>query len=279
MGSHRDQQTPSAAVEARAVRRRPGGAEAEYDLVAVEAPLSILVEHGPHDAREQTTVATTMRTPGDDEALAVGWLTAEDVIDTADIEAVRVCATGLRVRVVLRAGAVARLEGARRTSLITSSCGICGRDLIDAIPEGTVADAALKVAPGALLRAARALAEGQPGFRHTGGLHAAGLFDVAGTPLDVREDLGRHNALDKLVGGQLRSRGRGLLRAGVIVLSSRASFELVQKTARAGTSILATVGAPSSLAIDAAERAGMTLVGFLRDERMNLYTRADRIAE
>lgn len=288
MGSHRDHQTPASAVEARSIARRPGEAEPEYDLIAVEAPLSIVVEHGPSGAREQTTVATTMRTPGDDEALAMGWLTAEEVLRPRDVEAIRLCATGLRVRVLLREGTAPRLEGAVRRSVITSSCGICGRDLIDAIPKGSVADVATRLTTRALFAAARGLAQAQPGFRHTGGLHAAGLFHAtqgsapdAATTVDVREDVGRHNALDKLVGAQLLDgdRGRVRLRSGAIVMSSRASYELVQKTCRAGAAVLATVGAPSTLAIDAADRAGMTLVGFLRDERMNLYTRPDRIAE
>lgn len=265
-----------ARVEARSVRRL--GSTAEHDLVAVEAPLSIVLEYGDPGERQQQAIATTMRTPGDDTALAMGWLLAEDIVEAAEIQSIRECSSGERVRVILRSGVLPRVEPAARYGLITSACGVCGRELLHAIEERS-ANPDMRMTAQALLRAAARLSDGQPGFRHTGGLHAAAFSDSRGDLLDVREDIGRHNALDKLIGGAHLGGRPDRLASGAVLVSSRASFELVQKASRARVPILAAAGAPSTLAIDAAERAGMTLVGFLREGRMNLYTRADRIIE
>lgn len=261
------------------LRLRDGAAEALDDLVAVESALELRVQH-PGLGNEPLVLSTTMRTPGHDDELAAGYLYAENVIDgRADIASMRPCAGAAEaLRVDLR-GAVPVLQSLQRQGTLTSACGACGKLsaeslLAQAVRErvggdGRVAAALLQALP-ARLRAAQA------GFAASGGVHGVALFDLAGQLLGVREDVGRHNALDKLV-------GRALLDATlpwsdrVLLLSGRASFELLQKAARAGVSIVAAIGAPSSLAIDVARRAGITLVGFLSQRGFNVYAGEQRI--
>jgi FdhD protein len=234
------------------------------DEVAVEEPLEIRVGGEP--------LAVTMRTPGHDEELALGFLYGEGLIDgpraaglTADLAANTIEVSGPLVR-----------EPATRRFYTTSSCGVCGKG---ALEEVAVHSAPLP--PGPVLRrelVAR-LPEGldQPGFDRTGGLHATGLFSAHGELVHSREDVGRHNAMDKVIGRALLD---GLLPLGEFVLcvSGRLSFELVQKAAVAGSPVLVGVGAPSSLAIELAEDRGMTLCGFARGHSVNVYTHAERIA-
>jgi FdhD protein len=238
--------------------------DGERDEVAVEEPLEIRVDGAP--------VVVTMRTPGHDEELALGFLHGEGLIDaprpaglTADFAA----------NVVEVQGPLARDPGERRF-YTTSSCGVCGKGALE-----EVAVHAGPVAPGP--RVPRALLAGlperlrQPTFERTGGLHATGLFDASGELLVVREDVGRHNAMDKVVGRALLD-GLLPLAGHILCVSGRLSFELVQKAAVAGAPILIGVGAPSSLAIELASDRGMTLGGFARRGRVNVYAGGERVA-
>lgn len=245
--------------------------DALQDLVAVEEPLQILLNG--------TKLAITMRTPGGDRALAAGFLFTEGIIDRADqIREIEYDGKGT-VSVQLAPGVDWAAESTARNFYMTSSCGVCGKASIDSLraagcsilpPDKPEIDAQVLTGLSDKLRA------GQSVFEHTGGLHAAGLFDATGTLLDLREDVGRHNAVDKLIGGALRE-GRGPLDAHILMLSGRVSFELVQKALRARIPVIAAIGAPSSLAVETARRFGMTLAGFVRDGRFNLYCGHGRI--
>jgi FdhD protein len=246
----------------------------ESDLLAAEEPLEIRL-HG-----EQ--VAVTMRTPvpGQDAELALGFLLGETIVKAGDVERIAECRAaggdGGVVDVTLRPGSEPR-SGWQRNFYATSSCGICGKAGIDAVRlaaqplrEGPIVSAeVLRALPGALLSAQRV-------FARTGGLHAAGLFDVDGTMSILREDVGRHNAVDKLV-GRAAMDGPLPLADRILLVSGRASFEIVQKALLAGIPILAAVSAPSSLAADLAQETGMTLIGFLRNDGFNVYSGEERI--
>jgi len=249
------------------------------DRLASEEPMEIRAG-GP--GQEAVSVAVTMRTPGNDFELAAGFLLTEGLIGgAADIASVNYCelpADEQQYNVV-----TVRLAGSfdpgavRRNFYATSSCGICGkasRDQVEVrcrpLPAGPV------VSRVTLLRLPNALREAQRIFEQTGGLHAAGLFDPDGRLVSLREDVGRHNAVDKLVGEALLS-GVLPLHDRLLLVSGRASFELVQKAAVAGVPLLCAVSAPSSLVVDAAEHLGMTVVGFLRDGGFNVYTHPERI--
>ncbi len=274
------------AMERRATRVavtavRGGDVQTRDDRLAGEEPMAIRVA-GPGQA--PIDVSITMRTPGSEAELAVGFLHAEGLLHGRDeVEGVELGDPGGlsrpddEVLVRLRRRFDPALL-AQRHFAITSSCGICGKAALDdihvrvaPIPDGPV------IRPEVLWSLPGRLREAQAVFEATGGLHAAGLFEADGTLLAVREDIGRHNALDKLIGSRLLA-GDLPLHGRIVLVSGRAGFELVQKAAVAGAPILAAVSAPSDLAVDAAERLGMTLVGFLRGEGFNVYTRPDRIA-
>ncbi|HLR97936.1 MAG TPA: formate dehydrogenase accessory sulfurtransferase FdhD [Jiangellaceae bacterium] len=251
------------------------------DTLAVEEPLQIRVAEHVVGA-EPSTLTVTMRTPGDDFDLVAGWLVAEGVVRRAtDIEQMRFCAD-VAHRNTVEAFLAAGVRAPRtRAFATTSACGVCGSDTIDDVrhrrlveppPEGEPVLAASVLA--ALPERLRA---DQRVFDRTGGLHAAGVFDADGSPIEVREDVGRHNAVDKVVGALLK-RDHLPLHDTVLQVSGRASFELVQKTAMAGIPVLAAVSAPSSLTTDLAEDAGITLVGFSRGTSMNIYTNPGRLA-
>jgi len=244
------------------------------DAVVIEEPLEIWIGGAPF------TVA--MRTPGEDLELAAGLLYAEGIVDEpADLVALEAAGdTENRVLARLRPGLALDPRRAGRSLASSSACGVCGKTEIDAIfargfplleaRRPTVSAALLESLPERM-RAA------QPVFAKTGGLHAAALFAADGELALLREDVGRHNAVDKLVGACFLA-GRLPLRDWLLVLSGRAGFEIIQKAARAGVPIVAAVGSPSSLSLRTAERVGMTLVGFLRRGRFNIYTSGDRIA-
>ncbi len=249
------------------------------DRLATEEPLEIRVEE---PGAEQRNVAVTMRTPGHDFELAVGFLLTEGLISTReDVRTVRYCAVPREEQHynVVTVSVARVLEFEQRNFYATSSCGVCGKASLEAIEVqcAPVGDGP-QVAPAVVTALPDALRRSQAVFERTGGLHAAGLFDVAGGLIASREDVGRHNAVDKLIGAQLLE-GRLPLSDGILMVSGRASFEIIQKAATAGIPIVCAVSAPSSLAVDAARRFGMTLVGFLRGERFNIYTRAERIGE
>jgi FdhD protein len=241
--------------------------DGEEDFVAVEEPLEIRVDGRP--------LAVTMRTPGDDERLAAGFLHGEGLIDRwPRIEP----PADLAVNAVEVAGPLLRDPG-QRSFYTTSSCGVCGKGAIEQVAVDAPPlplDPALPPLERALLAA---LPERlvQPEFARTGGLHATGLFGWDGTPRAVREDVGRHNAFDKVVGWALE-RGELPLRDALLCVSGRLSFELVQKAVVAGAPVLVGVGAPTSLAVELARDRGLTLCGFARGGRVNVYSGAERVA-
>lgn len=264
-------------------RWRSGDWREDRDQVAAEEPLQLSLDGAP--------LSIVMRTPGNDLELALGLLLAERVIRSRDdVVSVRISAeTGEteaslpvlpdliesnQVDVHLRGAAGRRPE---RSFLSTSACGVCGATTVESLaldfpqlPSGPIVDASI------LPRLSERLREQQRIFESTGGLHAAGLFDARGALELLREDIGRHNAVDKVVGRALLD-GRLPLSEGVLAVSGRAGYEVVQKAVAAGIPVLAAVGAPSSLAVATAERFGMTLVGFLRDDRFNVYSAPARI--
>ena len=246
------------------------GAEAELhrdgvtDAVAVEEPLEIRVGG--------RALAVTMRTPGHDEELALGFLFGEALIDTPRPAGPSL---DLAANVVDVQGPLARDPG-RRSFYTTSSCGVCGKGALEEVAVDTAPAPEGPVVARELLAGLPQRLE-QPGSERTGGMHAAGLFTSGGELLLVREDVGRHNAMDKLVGRALLD-GRLPLKDTLVCVSGRVSFELVQKAARAGTPIIVGVSAPTSLAVSLAADRGMTLCGFARGDRVNVYCGAERVA-
>jgi FdhD protein len=245
------------------VTRLPGGTR-ESDVVAVEEPLEIRIGGEP--------VAVTMRTPGHDEELALGFCLSEGLRpesaalpDDLAANTVDVTATGFDT------------ERLRRSFYTTSSCGVCGKGALDAVRvEAPPLKSQLRVPADVLASLPAGLREQQASFAETGGLHATGLFDSAGELLCVREDVGRHNAMDKVVGWAF-AENLLPLDDSILCVSGRLSFELVQKAAVAGCPILVAVGAPSSLAVELAEAQGITICGFVRDGRVNVYTEPGRV--
>ncbi|MFI6638115.1 formate dehydrogenase accessory sulfurtransferase FdhD [Streptomyces sp. NPDC050504] len=265
----------------RVVRIRDGAVSTRPDTLVAEEPLEIRLNGKP--------LAITMRTPGDDFALAAGFLVSEGVVGAADeVRSIVYCAgakddgtnTYNVVDVRLAPGVPVPDITLERNVYTTSSCGLCGKASLDAVRTATrfpVADSPpLRIAPALLSELPDRLRAAQRVFDTTGGLHAAALFSETGELLDVREDVGRHNAVDKLVGRAQRD-GRLPLSRAVLLVSGRASFELVQKAVMAGIPMLASVSAPSSLAVELAAESGMTLVGFLRGTSMNVYAGEKRL--
>jgi FdhD protein len=257
------------------------------DTLAGEEPLEIRV--GRRDASGEVRrrpLAVTMRTPGDDIDLALGFLFTEGLIGApADVMTAQLCAgtdepnTYNVVDVVLAPHVPVPDIDPARNFYTTSSCGVCGKASIDAVRTRSPFDVSLDqttVDARRLVEFPDVLRAAQKTFERTGGLHAAGLFTPGGDLVCIREDVGRHNAVDKVVGWALRAE-RLPLAGHVLLVSGRASFELVQKASMAGLPMLAAVSAPSSLAVDLAEEAGLTLVGFLRGATMNVYAGAERV--
>jgi FdhD protein len=248
------------------------------DDLAAEEPLEIRVR--------KTPLAVTMRTPGNDIDLALGFLLTEGIIGAAgDVVTARLCAgtdtpnTYNVVDVVLGADVPPPATDPSRNFYTTSSCGVCGKASIDAVRTRSLFDVSADdfvITAGLLVELPAKLRLAQRTFDRTGGLHAAGLFDAAGELLVLREDVGRHNAVDKVIGWALRE-GRLPLAGHALLVSGRASFELTQKAWMAGVPLLAAVSAPSTLAAERADEAGMTLVGFLRGRSMNVYAGAQRV--
>ncbi|WP_370415808.1 formate dehydrogenase accessory sulfurtransferase FdhD [Streptomyces fradiae] len=266
----------------RVVRIRGGAVSTRPDTLVAEEPLEIRLNGRP--------IAITMRTPGDDFALAAGFLVSEGVLAAAsDVRNIVYCAGATAdgvntynvVDVQLAPEVVVPDISLERNVYTTSSCGLCGKASLDAVRTTArfpIADTPpLRLTPQLLAALPERLRAAQKVFDRTGGLHAAALFSEDGELLDVREDVGRHNAVDKLVGRALQE-GRLPLERAVLLVSGRASFELAQKAVMAGLPVLAAVSAPSSLAVDLAQESGLTLVGFLRGQDMNVYAGEHRIA-
>ncbi|MEU5199781.1 formate dehydrogenase accessory sulfurtransferase FdhD [Streptomyces scabiei] len=265
----------------RVLRIRDGALSTRPDTLVAEEPMEIRLGGRP--------LAVTMRTPGDDFALAAGFLVSEGVVSRAsDVANIVYCAGATEdgrntynvVDVRLAPGVPLPDITLERNVYTTSSCGLCGKASLDAVrttAHWSLADAPpVRVTPGLLALLPDRLRAAQQVFDRTGGLHAAGLFSPEGDLLDLREDVGRHNAVDKVVGRALRS-GELPLSRTVLLVSGRASFELVQKAVMAGIPVLAAVSAPSSLAVDLAVETGLTLVGFLRGGSMNVYAGEHRL--
>ncbi|MER0483922.1 formate dehydrogenase accessory sulfurtransferase FdhD [Streptomyces sp. Edi2] len=268
----------------RIIRIRDGAVSTRPDTLVAEEPLEIRLGGKP--------LAITMRTPGDDFALAAGFLVSEGVLASADELANIVYCAGATadgenaynvVDVRLADGVPVPEITLERNVYTTSSCGLCGKASLDAVrtttrwPLEASPTTPVRIDPATLAALPDRLRAAQRVFERTGGLHAAALFTTDGELLDIREDVGRHNAVDKIVGRALQQ-GRLPLSSSVLMVSGRASFELAQKAVMAGIPVLAAVSAPSSLAVDLAAETGLTLVGFLRGSSMNIYAGEHRIA-
>lgn len=265
----------------RVLRVREGGVGHRADTLVAEEPLEIRLNGKP--------LAITMRTPGDDFALAIGFLVSEGVVyDAGDVANVVYCAGAAAdgsntynvVDVTLAPGVAVPDISLERNVYTTSSCGLCGKASLEAVRTNArrpIADTPpVRVTPELLSGLPDRLRAAQEVFERTGGLHAAGLFTPEGELLDVREDVGRHNAVDKLIGRAFQRGGLPLSRT-LLMVSGRASFELAQKAVMASIPLLAAVSAPSSLAVDLAAESGLTLIGFLRGSSMNVYAGEERV--
>jgi FdhD protein len=272
----------------RSIRKVSGDASRPMqDHLALEEPLEIQVAYGPPELRQWKTVAITMRTPGHDRELAAGFLVGEGILRSlGQIEAVhsrgpRYGEQGFQhsVRVTLRPGVEIDLARLERNFYTTSSCGVCGKTSLEALELNVVPvlpKADWRIDRDTICSLPARLRESQAIFDETGGLHAAGIFTSDGKPRVVREDVGRHNAVDKVVGTEFLA-GHLPLSRHVLVVSGRASFELMQKALAAGIGMLVAVGAPSSLAVEVAEKFGATLIGFTKPSGFNIYTGEERV--
>ena len=256
-----------------------GDSSQRDDLLVAEEPLEIRLGHGPEHDRKEVRLSVTMRTPGHDEELALGFLFTEGIIARKEeVMHVAYCADvkeeerGNVVRAELHPSV--ELDPARwqRNFYTTSSCGVCGKSSIDAVRTqcSVPLGASGRLEAAVITSLPDRMREAQTVFKHTGGIHAAALFDEAGELLLLREDIGRHNAVDKVVGAMLS--GSVTPDERILLVSGRAGFELVQKCLMAGIPRMAAVGAPSSLAVQLARDGGLTLIGFLRGDRFNVYT-------
>lgn len=274
--------TTSATVwKVRSDRRRQ-----ETDVLAAEEPMEIRVESGPKDRRETTSLSVTMRTPGHDFELAAGFLFTEGILSRArDLARIEYCTDAAVeqeyniVSAILQPKVDFRPDRLTRHFYMTSSCGVCGKTALEAVRVAVrhpIPSDRPALDPATIASLPEKLREGQELFSATGGLHAAGLFDAAGNLKGVREDVGRHNAVDKIVGEAFLA-NRVPLSNSILAVSGRSSFEILQKAAVAGIPCVVAVGAPSSLAVRIAEEFGMTLVGFARGGSFNVYTGMSRL--
>ncbi len=260
------------------------------DLLAVEEPLEIRIVYGPENDRQQKNISVTMCTPGHDEELATGFFFTEGLIKKKEdiIRCFSLSESGNNIVIAeLHPGISFDPKKIERHFYTSSSCGVCGKSSIDAVRNvftNNGAKDSIGITASVLTKLPDSLRKQQEVFEHTGGLHASALFDLEGNLLLTREDVGRHNALDKLIGASLQAVNEPLKRLAeipldkhILLLSGRASFELIQKAAMAGIKVVCAVGAPSSLAVELAKETDMTLVGFLRDGRFNIYSGEHRI--
>ncbi len=263
--------------------RKIHGNDSSYvtDTLSVEEPLEIRIGYGPVENRIQKSISVTMRTPGDDGELAAGFLFTEGIISSYNqvekINGIAIdCSSGKNniVQVELRGDFTPRLMQTDRNFYTTSSCGVCGKASIESIrtvsPFLSIEKNALQLSTRVLYQLPHKLRSNQSCFSATGGIHAAGIFTTDGQLVVLREDVGRHNALDKLIGAALRDHSLPLDQH-ILLLSGRASFELIQKAAMAGIAVVAAIGAPSTLAVELAAEFNITLLGFLKENRFNIY--------
>ena len=258
------------------------------DMLSVEEPIEIILVHFFNDSWIKKNIAVTMRTPGNDIELTVGFLFTEGIIQSFNQiknieESISVEAfnglTSNQIKVQLNENVQFDLSKLERNFYTTSSCGVCGKASIDAVKIACpiiVPTDKWKIEKSVLLTFNDRLRNSQENFNFSGGIHASAMFDLAGELLDIKEDVGRHNALDKLIGSAVQKNEIPLFN-NILFLSGRVSFELVQKASMAGFRMICAVGAPSSLAVDLAEELDITLVGFLKDNRFNIYAAPERI--
>ena len=263
------------------IRMEEGTFREVADQLAIEEPLQIQLLYGPSGNEQTKNIAVTMRTPGNDEELAAGFLFTEGIVERRDqlLQVIPAANGDNTVMAILRSHVLPALPPADRNFYISSSCGVCGKASIDAVRNVSVypsSDKSIPVNATVLQALPSMLRDHQLLFKSTGGLHACALFDSEGKFIMLREDVGRHNALDKLIGAAFMM-NQVPLHDHILLLSGRASFELVQKAAVAGIRIVAAIGAPSTLAVELAVDAGMTLVGFLKSDRFNIYSGQERI--
>lgn len=250
------------------------------DMVVVEEPLEMLLGTGAGNQRKRTALAVTMRTPGHDEDLALGFLFTEGMLaQRSDLVQIRILSEN---SLLLEFGTdvFVDLDRLSRNMFANSSCGVCGKASLDAVNTNAVyfsVPGKPRISPNVIYAMPETLRKAQAAFDQTGGLHAAGLFSGDGELVLLREDVGRHNAVDKVVGAALKMGLPFPLKNHVLMVSGRAGFELVQKASMAGLPWLVAVGAPTSLSVELAESCGITLVGFLRDHRFNVYTHPERL--
>jgi FdhD protein len=256
--------------------------ETKEDVLATEEPLEIILKTGKHQI--PSPVSVTMRTPGNDEELAIGFLYTEGIISSKKHlnNALPQQFTENQIIISLHPDFDADLEKLKRNFYTTSSCGVCGKESIDAIKQVCripVQKEIIKVKIADILELPGKLRSKQVTFASTGGIHASALFDLNGNLLELREDVGRHNALDKMIGAILLKDEDEILslQKRILLLSGRASFELIQKAAMAGIPVVCAIGAPSSLAVETAIEFGMTLIGFLNNGNCNIYCGEERI--
>lgn len=254
----------------------------KMDCLAIEEPLEIAVKL--HSTGEKNSVSVTMRTPENDEELAVGFLFTEGIIYSKSNlnRPVSSQIEDNKITISFSSEFNPDLKKLKRNFYTTSSCGVCGKESIEAIKQVCripIENLSEPVKMNTLFRLSQKLRDQQKTFESTGGIHASALFDLDGNLLDLREDVGRHNALDKLIGAQLlKSEDENFtLKNKIVLLSGRASFELIQKCAMAGVPIICAIGAPSSLAVETAENFGITLVGFLKNGNANIYCGSEKI--
>jgi FdhD protein len=273
----------SFAVQTGIIKVNSAGMHTQDDMLAAEEPLEIRISFYVSGRRMEKSISVTMRTPGNDFDLATGFLFTEGIIKCMnDINTIKHC-NGLHenvVRIELKDDVEVELGRLERNFYTTSSCGVCGKSSIEAVKTICRSVASknddLRFSSDTIYSLPAILRGRQDVFDVTGGLHACGLFDTSGNLLIAREDVGRHNALDKLIGSVLNQTVISF-DSSLLLLSGRASFELIQKAYMAGIKVVAAIGAPSSLAVQVAEEFGMTLIGFLRNKSFNIYTCAERI--
>ena len=258
------------------------------DILSVEEPLEIKIQYGPEGQRVEKNISVTMRTPGNDPELALGFLFTEGIIPSFEVvkkisHVQTACTTQKKnsIQVELEENFIPDLKQSDRNFYTTSSCGVCGKASIESIKTvsafGGLNRPRLNLSLDALYLLPEKLRTAQSDFTATGGIHASGLFSARGDLILLREDVGRHNALDKLIGAAL-SANLLPLKGHILLLSGRASFELIQKAAMAGISVVAAIGAPSSLAVELAIEFNITLLGFLKENRFNIYNSCDDVS-
>lgn len=255
--------------------------EIKDDHIAIEEPLEISMEYGSNNERVKKIISVTMRTPGNDEELAAGFLFSEGILKSSDEILNSDTSQTIENKIVVRLNknVMPDLKNTDRNFYTTSSCGVCGKSSIESVRTVSIYNDVsdnLKLSSDILYGLSDELKNKQQVFNVTGGLHASVLFDIKGNIEQLREDVGRHNALDKLIGYYFLKNLLPLTNK-ILFLSGRASFELVQKAMMAGIKIIVSVGAPSSLAVSLAEESGITLAGFLKKESFNVYTGIERI--